>query len=37
MKKLAFILILLMLISMPVNADRETVADYVVVIFKEAI
>ena len=37
MKKLAFILILLMLISMPVSADRETVADYVVVIFKEAL
>lgn len=28
MKKLAFILILLMLISMPVNADREAITDY---------
>ena len=28
MKKLAFILILLMLISIPVNADREAITDY---------
>jgi len=28
MKKLAFVLILLMLISIPVNADREAITDY---------